>query len=70
MEVHNPTIIEGDYGLEQEVHVAMGCALVQMHITDWDKAQREDPVLSAVFRPFGSPKEDGFKDNFSKACLL
>ena len=23
--------------------------LVKMHITDWAKAQREDPVLSAVF---------------------
>ena len=47
-EVHDPTIIKGDHGLEQEVHVTMGCVLVQMHITDWAKAQREDPVLSAV----------------------
>ena len=47
-EVHNPAIIEGDHGLEQEVCVTAGCALVQMHVTDWAKAQREDPVLSAV----------------------
>ena len=47
-EVHDPAIIEGDHILEQEVHVAAGYALVQMHITDWAKAQRDDPVLSAV----------------------
>ena len=46
--VHDPTIVEGDHSLEWEVHVATGCALVQMHITDWTKAQKEDPVLSAV----------------------
>ena len=46
--VHDPAIIEGDHGLEQEVHVAVGCTLIQMHVTDWAKAQREDLVLSAV----------------------
>ena len=34
VEVHDPTIIEGDHDLEQEVCVAAGCMLVQMHITD------------------------------------
>ena len=34
VEFHNPTIIEGDHDLEQEVCVAAGCMLVQMHITD------------------------------------
>ena len=48
VEVHDPTIIEGDHGLEQEVHVTMGHALVKMHVTDWAKAQREEPVLSAA----------------------
>ena len=48
VEVHDPAIIEGDHGLEQEVCVTAGCALVKMHITDWAKAQREDPLLSAV----------------------
>ena len=32
--VHEPTIVEGDYHLEQEVHVTAGPALVQMHVTD------------------------------------
>ena len=47
-EVHNPTIAEGDLSLEKEVHVAAGCTLVQMHVTGWAEAQRENPMLSAV----------------------
>ena len=46
--VHDPTIIEGDHHLEQEVHVTAGCMLLQMHVNDWTEAQREDPMLSAV----------------------
>ena len=47
-EVHNPAVVEGDYHLEQEVYVTAGHTLVQMHVTDWAEAQREDPMLSAV----------------------
>ena len=36
--VYNPTIVEGGHHLEQEVHVTAGCALVQMHVTDWAEA--------------------------------
>ena len=36
--VHEPTIVEGDHCLEQEVHVATGHALMQMHVTDWAEA--------------------------------
>ena len=48
VEVYEHAIIKGDHGLEQEVCVAMGHMLVQMHITDWAKTKREDPMLSAV----------------------
>ena len=48
VKVHDPAIIECDHGLEQEVHVATGCVLVQMHVSDGAKAQRKVPVLSAV----------------------
>ena len=48
VKVHDPAMVESDHCLEQEVHVAAGCVLVQMHVTDWAKAQREDPALSAV----------------------
>ena len=47
-EVHNPTRVEGDCQLEQEVCVTAGCAVVQMHVTDWVEAQGEDPLFSAV----------------------
>ena len=33
---------------EKEVCVAAGWVLVEMHVTDWTKTQREDPVLNAV----------------------
>ena len=46
--IHDPTVVEGDHCLEQEVHVTAGCTLMQMHVTDWAKAQKEDPILSAV----------------------
>ena len=47
-EVHDPTIAKGDHDLEQEVHIDAGHVSVQMHVTDWAEAQRENPVLSAV----------------------
>ena len=47
-EVYNPAIAKGDLSLEKEVHVATGHALVQMHVMDWAKSKREDPMLSAV----------------------
>ena len=47
-EVHNPTIVEGDCHLEQEVCVSTGHVVVQMHVTDWTEAQREDLMLSTV----------------------
>ena len=47
-EVHNPAIAKGDLSFEKEVFVTTGHALVQMHVMDWVKAQREDPMLSAV----------------------
>ena len=46
--VHNLAMVEGDQHLEQEVHVTAGCPWVEMHVTDWAKAQREDLMLSTV----------------------
>ena len=46
VESHDPTAVEGDHGMEKEVHVATGCILVQMHVTDWAEAQREDSVCA------------------------
>ena len=51
------TIVEGDCSLEQEVCVTAGHALVQMHVTDWAKAQKEDTMLSAVLNWLKAQKE-------------
>ena len=41
-------MVEGDQEKEKEVRVAAGQVLVEMHVTDWATAQREDPELDAV----------------------
>ena len=56
--VHNPTIVEGDHCLEQEVCVTAGHALVQMHVTDWTEVQREDPMLITVLDWLKAQKTD------------
>ena len=60
-EVHNPTIAKGDLSLEKEVHVTTGHTPVQMHVTDWAKAQREDPMLSAVLDWLKAQKKTDLK---------
>ena len=60
-EVHDPTIVEGDHCLELEIHVAAGCTLVQMHITDWAEAQKEDLMLSTVLDWLKAQKKTDLK---------
>ena len=60
-EVHDPTVVEGDHSLEQEVCVIAGHALVQMQVTDWTEAQKEDPVLSAVLDWLEAQKKTDLK---------
>ena len=50
-------------------HVAAGCVLVKMHVTDWAEAQREDPVLSAVLDWLEAQKKTDLKTSFRRACL-
>ena len=45
---HEPSIVKGNHQLEQEVHVTTGSTLVQMHVMDWAKAKKEDPMVSTV----------------------
>ena len=47
-EVEDPAMVEGDQEKEKEVRVTAGQVLVEMHVTDWATAQREDPKLDAV----------------------
>ena len=41
-------MVEGDQEIEKEVPIATGQVLVEMHVTNWAAAQREDPKLDAV----------------------
>ena len=41
-------MVEGDHDIEKEICVAAGQVLVEMHVTNWAAAQREDPELDAV----------------------
>ena len=59
--VHNPTRIKGDHSLEQEGCFTAGHTLVQMHIFDWTKTQREDPMLSAVLDWLQAQKKTDMK---------
>ena len=44
----DPAMVEGDQEKEKEVQVTAGQVLVEMHVTNWAAAQREDPKLDAV----------------------
>ena len=60
-EGYDPAVVEGDYSLEKEVHVAAGQMLVEMLMTDWAKTQREDPVLNAVLDWLEAQKKTDLK---------
>ena len=60
-ETHNPAMVESHHCLEQGVHVTTGHAQVQMHVTGWAKAQREDPAFSAVLEWLGVQKKTDLK---------
>ena len=44
----DPAMVEGDHEIEKEICVTAGQVLVEMHVTNWATAQREDPKLDAV----------------------
>ena len=53
-EGEDPAVIKGDQEKEKEVQVTAGQVLVEMHVTDWAAAQKEDPELDAVLLWLGS----------------
>ena len=56
-EKENPAIIQSDQQLKQKVQVAAGWVLVEMHVTDWAAAQKEDLELDAILQWLGSRKK-------------
>ena len=61
VEGYASAVVEGDHGIEKEVHVTAGWMLVEMHVTDWAKTQREDPVLNAVLDWLEAQKKTDLK---------
>ena len=61
VEGENPAIIKSDQQLEQEVWVTAGHVLVEMHVTHWAAAQKEDPKLNAVLQWLGSKKKSDLR---------
>ena len=51
-------MVEGDQDKEKEVQVATGQVLVEMHVTNWATAQKEDPELDAVLHWLEAKKTD------------
>ena len=47
-EGEDPAMVEGDQEKEKEVQVTAGQVLVEMHVTNWAAAQKEDHELDAV----------------------
>ena len=68
-EGENPAIIEGDQQLEREVWVAAGQVLVEMHVTNWAVAQKEDPELDAVLQWLGSKKKADLR-TLLRECIM
>ena len=60
-EGHDPTVVEGDHNKEKEVHVTTGQVQVEMHLTDLDTAQKEDPVLNAMLNWLGTQKKNNLR---------
>ena len=56
-EGEDPAMIEGSQEKEKEVWVTAGQVLVEMHVTNWAAAQKEDPKLDAVLQWLESKKK-------------
>ena len=57
VEGENPGVIKSDQQREEEVWVTTGQVLVEMHVTDWVAAQKEDPELHTVLQSLESKKK-------------
>ena len=68
-ERENPDIIENDQQLEQEVWVTAGQVLVEMHVTNWAAAQKEDPELNAVLHWLETRKKADLK-TLLRECIM
>ena len=68
-EREKPDIIKNDQQLEQEVQVATGQVQVEMHITNWAAAQKEDPELNTVLHWLETRNKADLKTLF-RECIM
>ena len=68
-EGEHPTVIKGDQQREKEVQVTAGQVLVEMHVTDWAIAQKEDPELDAVLQWLESKKKTNLRTLLGEYAL-
>ena len=61
-------MVEVDHEIEKEVCVTAGQVLVEMHVTNWATAQREDPGLDAVLH-WLEAKKNRSQDTPGGACF-
>ena len=68
-EGENPAIIKSDQQMEKEVWVTAGQVLVEMHVTNWAAAQKEDPELDAVLQWLESKKKTDLR-TLLRECIM
>ena len=68
-EGEDPAVIKGDQQKEKEVQVTTGQVLVEMHVTNWAAAQKEDPELDAVLQWLESKKKTDLR-TLLRECVL
>ena len=62
----DPAVVEGDQEKEKEVQVTAGQVLVEMHVTDWATAQREDPELDALLHWLEAKKKTDLRTHLGE----
>ena len=67
-EGEDPTVIEGDQQKEKEVWVTTGQVLVEMYVTNWATAQKEDPELDMVLQWLESKKKTVWGHSSGNMC--
>ena len=68
-EGEDPAAVKGDQQKVKEVRVAAGRVLVEMEVTDWATAQKEDPKLNAVLQWLESKKKTDLRTLLGE-CVL
>ena len=59
-------MVEGDHNVEKEVHVATGQVQVEMHMTNWTTAQKEDLAIHALLNWLGAQKKTDLRTLLGK----